>query len=38
MRMVDNQKIVALAMVDKSADDADKPAVIVEPLNSDGLS
>ena len=35
MRMVDNQKIVALAMVDKSVDDADKPTTIIEPLNSD---
>ncbi|MHC1761847.1 MAG: DNA gyrase subunit A [Negativicutes bacterium] len=34
MRMVDNQRIVALAMVDKTSEDADKPAVVVEPLNS----
>jgi len=35
MRMVDNQKIAALAMVDKATDEADKPAVVVVPLNSD---
>ena len=34
MRMVDNQRIVALAMVDKTSEDADKPTVVVEPLNS----
>ena len=34
MRMVDNQKIAALAMVDKATDEADKPAVVA-PLNSD---
>ncbi len=34
MRMVDNQRIVALAMVDKTSEDADKPVVVVEPLNS----
>ena len=34
MRMVDNQRIVALAMVDKTSEDADKPSVVVEPLNS----
>ena len=35
MRMVDNQKIAALAMVDKATDEADKPAIVVVPLNSD---
>ncbi len=35
MRMVDNQKIAALAMVDKATDEADKTAVVVVPLNSD---
>ena len=35
MRMVDNQRIVALAMVDKASEDADKPAVIIEPLNTE---
>ena len=35
MRMVDNQRIVALAMVDKASEDADKPAVVIEPLNTE---
>jgi DNA gyrase subunit A len=35
MRMVDNQRIVALAMVDKASDDAEKPAVITAPLNTE---
>jgi DNA gyrase subunit A len=35
MRMVDNQRIVALAMVDKASEDADKPAVITAPLNDE---
>jgi DNA gyrase subunit A len=34
MRMVDNQRIVALAMVDKTTEDEDKLPVVVEPLNS----
>ena len=35
MRTEENQRIVALAMVDKAADDGDKPATVVAPLNSD---
>ena len=35
MRMVDNQRIVALAMVDKASDDAEKPVVITAPLNTE---
>ena len=35
MRMVDNQRIAALAIVEKSTDEADKIPVVVEPLNSD---
>jgi len=35
MRMVDNQRIVALAMVDKASEDAEKPAVITAPLNTE---
>jgi DNA gyrase subunit A len=35
MRMVDNQKIVALAMVDKATDETEKTSIIVEPLNSE---
>ncbi len=35
MRMVDNQRIVALAMVDKASEDADKPTVITAPLNDE---
>ena len=35
MRTEENQRIVALAMVDKTADDGDKPATVVAPLNSD---
>jgi DNA gyrase subunit A len=35
MRMVDNQRIVALAMVDKASDDADKPAEVIAPLNTE---
>jgi DNA gyrase subunit A len=35
MRMVDNQRIVALAMVDKAGEDSDKPAVVTAPLNTE---
>ena len=35
MRTEENQRIVALAMVDKAADDGDKPETVVAPLNSD---
>ena len=35
MRMVDNQRIVALAMVDKAGEDSDKPAIVTAPLNTE---
>jgi DNA gyrase subunit A len=35
MRMEENQRVVALAMVDKSSDDGEKTATIVTPLNTD---
>ena len=35
MRMVDNQRIVALAMVDKSGDDAEKSTTVTAPLNTE---
>ena len=35
MRMMENQRIVALAMVDKTSDDAEKQILVTEPLNSD---
>ena len=35
MRTEENQRIVALAIVDKASEDPEKPATIVTPLNSD---
>ncbi|NMC32343.1 MAG: DNA gyrase subunit A [Veillonellaceae bacterium] len=35
MRTEENQRVVALAMVDKSSDDGEKTATIVTPLNTD---
>ena len=35
MRTEENQRIVALAIVDKASEDPEKPATLVTPLNSD---
>jgi DNA gyrase subunit A len=35
MRTEENQRIVALAIVDKASEDPEKPAILVTPLNSD---
>ena len=35
MRTEENQRIVALAIVDKASEDPEKPTILVAPLNSD---